>query len=218
MGDNIINNEQRTPIQNRSKKRVQQILDAAVEIIAEKGSAGLSITGIAKRAGVTAGSMYQYFPNKDAIVYALAEFYLEEIGKQFEAKFQRLPQSRDEIRLMSREIFDSYSQLHCNDPVVRDILMGASVNKETMDLDWEDTLKNQEFMFEISKPFYPEAMHDELKITLLLFLQYAVSSTKAAIETPKSQQAELLSVACDMFNSMWLSFDSKVDAFEKKTS
>lgn len=88
MGDNIINNEQRTPIQNRSKKKVQQILDATVEIIAEKGSAGLSITWIAKRAGVTAGSMYQYFPNKDAIVYALAEFYLEEIGKQFEAKFQ----------------------------------------------------------------------------------------------------------------------------------
>lgn len=205
-------------MQNRSIKRVQQILDATAEIIAEKGSAGLSITGIAKRAGITAGSMYQYFPNKEAIVYALAEHYLSQIRKEFETKFAVLPKSRDDVRLMSLEIFDNYSEMHCEDPVVRDILMGASVNKETMDLDWEDTLQNQEFMFEISKPFYPEHMHEELKIVLLIFLQYAISSTKAAIESPKSQQAKILQIAREMFNAMWLAFDSKVDASETSKS
>lgn len=204
----------RAPKQERSQKRVSIILEAARSIIAEKGSAGLSIKGIAERAGVTAGSMYQYFPNKEAIVYALAEFYMAEIAKEFEARFSKMPESRDEVRLLCTEIFDSYSQMHCEDPVVQDILMGASVNKETMDLDWQDNLKNRDFMFEISKPFYPEAIWDELYTTLLLFILFCMSSTKAAIEAPKEQQAEVLNVARGIFNEMWLSFDRKVDAMD----
>jgi AcrR family transcriptional regulator len=205
----------RAPKQERSQKRVATILEAARSIIAEKGSAGLSIKGIAEEAGITAGSMYQYFPNKEAIVYALAEFYMAEISKEFENKFSRMPETRDEVRLMCLEIFDAYSQLHCEDPVVQDILMGASVNKETMDLDWQDTLKNRDFMYEISKPFYPEAIWEELNITLLLFILFCMSSTKAAIEAPEEEQVEVLSVAREIFNNMWLSFDQRVDAMQQ---
>ena len=66
-------NDRRQPAQERSRKRVDAILQAAKELISEKGSAQLKIHEIAERADVTPASIYQYFPSKNSISHALAE-------------------------------------------------------------------------------------------------------------------------------------------------
>ncbi|MGH7688173.1 MAG: TetR/AcrR family transcriptional regulator [Gemmatimonadaceae bacterium] len=59
------------PRQSRSKQTVQYILDAAAYILAERGLEGFTTNHIAERAGVNIASLYQYFPNKTAILDAL---------------------------------------------------------------------------------------------------------------------------------------------------
>ena len=77
----------RVPVQGRSVARVQRMLDACAEIVDEVGYEGLTTTLLAERAGVAIGSVYQFFPDKRAIVQALTlrnmEAYLERLGDRF---------------------------------------------------------------------------------------------------------------------------------------
>jgi AcrR family transcriptional regulator len=66
----------RLPTQARSRARVQRLLDAADEIIGSQGFDALTIPLLAARASVPVGSVYQFFPDKTALIEAVAERYL----------------------------------------------------------------------------------------------------------------------------------------------
>jgi AcrR family transcriptional regulator len=83
----------RVPQQDRGQRRVDRLLDAAAEVIAEVGVDGASTNAIAARAKTSVGSLYQFFPNRDAIVQALAARYV--------AEFERLKD-----RVMAPEVAD----------------------------------------------------------------------------------------------------------------
>ncbi|NTV63187.1 MAG: TetR/AcrR family transcriptional regulator [Oscillochloris sp.] len=67
----------RAPVQERAKQQVNRILDAAAELIAEVGVDNATTNAIAARVRISVGTLYQYFPNKEALVRALAVRYLE---------------------------------------------------------------------------------------------------------------------------------------------
>jgi AcrR family transcriptional regulator len=68
----------RTPVQDRSAATVEAIVEAAAQVFERHGYAAGTTNRIAERAGVSIGSLYQYFPNKDAILVALVERHIEE--------------------------------------------------------------------------------------------------------------------------------------------
>lgn len=78
----------RIPRQERSRQTVERILDAATRVLGERGYDGASTNRIAGEAGISNGSLYQYFPNKDAIVVAVldrfADHLAEQLGTQIE--------------------------------------------------------------------------------------------------------------------------------------
>ncbi len=65
----------RRPRQGRSQQRVAAILDAAEQLYAEAGYEAVSTNEIAMRADTSIGSLYQFFPNKEAILHGVAERY-----------------------------------------------------------------------------------------------------------------------------------------------
>jgi len=65
------------PGQARSQETVSVILEASARILESDGLQGFNTNAIAARAGVSIGSIYQYFPNKDAIVFALISGFEE---------------------------------------------------------------------------------------------------------------------------------------------
>src|SRR5690349_2600495 len=80
------------PQQARSNELVTAILDAAVQVLMKEGAARFTTARVAERAGVSVGSLYQYFPNKAAILFRLQSDewrqtsdllrgILEEVGK-----------------------------------------------------------------------------------------------------------------------------------------
>ena len=72
------------PLQARSKASVHAILDATVQILSTRRATPLTTKKIAVRAGLSIGSLYQYFPNKEAIVLALISKKAEEVAFAFE--------------------------------------------------------------------------------------------------------------------------------------
>ncbi len=75
----------KTPSQSRSRVTVDAIFEATIQVLLSQGMAGLTTTEGAERAGVSVGTMYQYFPNKQALVYALNERFLTTLAGRVEA-------------------------------------------------------------------------------------------------------------------------------------
>jgi AcrR family transcriptional regulator len=66
----------RAPKRERGKRRVAELLQAAAEVFAEKGYEGATMTEIAARAAAPIGSLYQFFPTKEALADTLVQNYI----------------------------------------------------------------------------------------------------------------------------------------------
>ncbi|WP_431958418.1 TetR/AcrR family transcriptional regulator [Nocardia lijiangensis] len=65
--------------QERGLRRIEEILRAAATVFADCGYEGATTNAVAAQAGISPGSLYQYFRNKDELAAALAEFYRERL-------------------------------------------------------------------------------------------------------------------------------------------
>jgi AcrR family transcriptional regulator len=74
----------REPQQERSRARVRQILRSADEVLSNEGFEALTVRRIAQAAGVPVGSIYQFFPDKAAVIDALAVSYLDDFAAAIE--------------------------------------------------------------------------------------------------------------------------------------
>lgn len=70
----------RPPTQQRARERVERVLDAADRLLAEEGISALGTKQVAKAAGVSIGSLYFWFPDKESIAEALALRYWDELA------------------------------------------------------------------------------------------------------------------------------------------
>ena len=80
----------RIPNQRRAMHTVECILDAARKLIVEEGAAGVTTRKVAERAGVSVGSLYEYFPNREALLAHLAEDALAAEAKAAQADYPGL--------------------------------------------------------------------------------------------------------------------------------
>jgi AcrR family transcriptional regulator len=65
-------NTRKTPRQARARATVAAVLEAAAQLLERDGAAGFNTNAVAERAGVSIGTLYRYFPDKRAILVALA--------------------------------------------------------------------------------------------------------------------------------------------------
>jgi len=104
------------PRQGRSRAMVDAMLEAAARILVTGGYAALNTNKVAEVAGVSVGSVYQYFPNKQALVGALRERHAAEVnrvvggaasqaaGQDIEAVARRLVRASVEAHLIDRDL------------------------------------------------------------------------------------------------------------------
>lgn len=72
------------PRQARAAATVEAIFEATIQVLVAEGPDRLTTTRVAERAGVSVGTMYQYFPHKQGLFYALNERYLAALAERVE--------------------------------------------------------------------------------------------------------------------------------------
>lgn len=82
----------RRPLQSRSRQTVEAILEAAAQVLESHGPERATTNRIAERAGVSIGTLYQYFPNKEALYAELARRFIHAQSAETERAFAVLPQ------------------------------------------------------------------------------------------------------------------------------
>lgn len=79
----------KSPVQARSTASVNAILEATIQVLLRVGKERLTTTRVASRAGVSVGTLYQYFPNKGALLQAVLRRHLDEVTSAVELACQK---------------------------------------------------------------------------------------------------------------------------------
>ena len=118
----------RQPRQQRSRARVRHILEAADAILSAEGFEALTVRRIAQEAGVPVGSIYQFFPDKAAVVDALAGTYIGE----FDAAIERLVADSEATRWADPvgTLIDAFAGLYRANPGYVALWSGRHVSPE----------------------------------------------------------------------------------------
>jgi AcrR family transcriptional regulator len=100
----------KVPRQERARRTRQRILDAAAHVFGEYGYAAGTTNRIADAAGISIGTLYQHFPNKDAVLVALMEAHVDEGVASLQRHLAAgLPERLEErLRLFVRAVVDNH--------------------------------------------------------------------------------------------------------------
>jgi AcrR family transcriptional regulator len=104
------------PRQQRSRETVDAILEAGARVFAEQGFARGSTNRIAEAAGVSVGSLYEYFPNKDAILVALAERRLDEMKREVQDELLSASRAQEALPVLLRRFVMAMLEAHEDAP------------------------------------------------------------------------------------------------------
>jgi AcrR family transcriptional regulator len=130
----------RVPTQARSRARLQRLLDAAERLVAADGAEAVTTTHVAEAAGMSVGSLYQYLPDKGAIVQALARRYLanfEGLMSELERDARRGGEGWDDpVGRLIDEFSERYRQL----PGYSALWFGRELSDELRDADRENKM------------------------------------------------------------------------------
>ena len=72
------------PIQTRAAVTVVAICEATIQVLLSHGADRLTTTRVADRAGVSVGTLYQYYPNKQSLLYAVFEDHMDKVARAVE--------------------------------------------------------------------------------------------------------------------------------------
>jgi len=121
-----ISTMRKEPRQARSRATTGAILDAAAHILGERGWAGLTTNAVADVAGVSIGSLYQYFPNKLALIEAVRRRHFDDVLAVLRAAADdKLPRAR---RLAA--LVDGMIAVHSRYPAAHRVLIEESPRSE----------------------------------------------------------------------------------------
>ena len=116
------------PQQKRGQERIDKLLGAAAKLFAKVGYEETTTNAIAREARTSIGSLYQFFPNKEAILNALAGRYLEELHAVHEQVL-----GDDAVQITLPELYDriihSLADFHASHPGFQQLFYGSTTSK-----------------------------------------------------------------------------------------
>jgi AcrR family transcriptional regulator len=111
----------RRPKQRRARQTVEAVLDAVIRLLKREGSGAITTNRIAEVAGVSIGSVYQYFPDKRAIFTALHQRHVDQIDRMVQTKL--VEHAASSIEELVRAMVEAMVEVHATDPELYELLM-----------------------------------------------------------------------------------------------
>ncbi|MEK1888325.1 MAG: TetR/AcrR family transcriptional regulator [Phyllobacterium sp.] len=174
----------REPTQKRSRERVERILGCASTLIEKSGSDPMRMSDVAEMAAISIGSLYQYFPDKAAIIRTLAERY-NVAGQQCIAEGLEGVRDKADLRRAFGDLIDIYYAMFLAEPVMRDIWSGTQADKALRDIDLADSRINGAVLAKARERVDPTADRIELERSSFLIMQLGEATMRLAISVDR---------------------------------
>lgn len=177
----------KSPKQARSTQLVEAVLDAAVQVLTKQGAQRFTTARVAERAGVSVGSLYQYFPNKAAILFRLQSDEWQRTSALLRGILadQTLPAP---ARL--RRLVHAFIQSECEEAAIRTALSDAA----PLYRDAPETIEARAENAEIFRTFLREALPgvpDDARMLAGDLIKMTLSEVGSSFSGTRRTEAEI---------------------------
>lgn len=181
----------RPPKQERSRERVEEILAAAKRLIGEKGIDAVKMREIAALTGGPISSIYQYFPNKSAIIAMLFQQWTQEIEGMIDSRMENVV-TLEGLNEAAGDFLDYYYSRIRSDPAILDLLNAIQADKALKNLDIESTRRQAATFCSKGQPFIAADRFEAFtRITFLMF-QLANGTVRLALSEGRDEAKGIL--------------------------
>ncbi|AOK14856.1 TetR family transcriptional regulator [Burkholderia cepacia] len=181
------------PTQQRSRERFERILASASEVMIEKGCDAFRMSDIVERTGISFGSLYQYFPDKAAVIGTLAERYNEAGHDCVRRDLSRMKRVEDLHATLAR-ITDSYYRMFVDEPLMRDIWRATQADRALQALDRADGAFLAGLLTERLRGIAPDARDAQLSAFSELTMVLIAAAVRHAIGLPPKAARQRLAM------------------------
>ncbi|OJB11775.1 TetR family transcriptional regulator [Burkholderia ubonensis] len=181
------------PAQQRSRERFERILACAAEVMVEKGCDAFRMSDIVERTGIAFGSLYQYFPDKTAVIGTLAERYNALGHECVRRDLSRMKRVEDLHGTLCR-ITDSYYRMFADEPLMRDIWRATQADRALQALDEADGAFLAGLLTERLREIAPDARDAQLSAFSELTMVLITAAVRYAIGLPPKAARQRLAM------------------------
>ena len=175
----------KTPIQARSTVTVEAIWEATIQVLLEVGPDRLTTTRVAERAGVSVGTLYQYFPNKHSLLFSVAERHLNRVADAVERACER--NRGQPVSTMIESVVEAFVEAKMERADVSMALYAAATGREKTAL-VKKVEKRAGVALASMLATAPDVQFSDLPFTTLMLFSAMGGATRAVLEagaTPK---------------------------------
>jgi AcrR family transcriptional regulator len=170
----------RPPKQERSRERVDEILGAAKRLIGEKGIDAVKMREIAALTGGPISSIYQYFPNKSAIIATLYNQWSSEIMEVLQQALANVL-DLDELFAATAALLDFYYERIKSDPAILDLINAIQADKALQNIDLAETRRQTDCFCTVARQWIPESRFEAFRRVTFMMFQLANGAVRLAL-------------------------------------
>ncbi len=184
-------NTRRVPVQSRSREKYDQILESARELIGKKGNDSVSMREISKHSGVALASIYQYFPDKNAILQSIMESFFGQVRNTIEESLSDC-NDIDELVVKIQQGIDVFYMMFKKDPVLAILWAGLQANPDLVELDAQDSMQNAEIISRRVCSIIGDDNHVKVYDSTLLIVHMIGSTIRLALTLSEDEGNRLI--------------------------
>lgn len=173
----------RVPKQARSRERYERILDAARSLIAARGNDAVSMREIADKSGMPVSSVYQYFPDKNSLLWTLISGNFERLESEWLGQLAAAG-SVEETNAAARDLFDAFVSLCERDSSFAKLWNSAQANAVLSELDRALNERVATAYAEKLGALIPTSDTDRIRRTTLLTATLSSAAIQLAFSDP----------------------------------
>ncbi len=171
----------RTPAQGRAKKSIERVFEATKRLLDNGGLDALNTNRIAAAADVSTGAIYNFFPNKEAILFAMVEDWLGGLREGYDAALQAAAAQATPFEWIEL-IVQHNEALYDSEPIIAKFYNALTIMPDlrTLDAQHDDDVGN--LMVEAQAVFAPELCKVQAKAnaTIMILMIHSVLSNSVS--------------------------------------
>jgi AcrR family transcriptional regulator len=194
----------KSPVQARSAASVDAILEATLQVLVRVGKERLTTTKVALKAGVSVGTLYQYFPNKSALLKAALKRHLDEVGEAIERACHE--QQRRSLGQMATALMTAFLEAKMKNARTSVALYAVSSDVDGTRIVREMGIRSNEAIVGMLKTAQEQLTTDpQLVASMLQGVMVGVSRRLLESTAPEKQfdilREEMIFLACAYLNA-----------------